>query len=204
MVLGLIAILTRTFFTITSNNVGNINLLILIGFGINVIVIIVLLLLSFSQSFTHFVSRTVLSLLGKTPLIKDVEASRHKLLMTIEQFHSDISMLWKDKKLILHASILNCLKLLAYYAIAYFVIRSVGLHNINLLQAMIACAYVMLLTSVVPIPGASGGAEFGFLMFFSSFIIGPSATAIMLLWRFITYYIGLITGFFMFVFAYSK
>ena len=52
----------------------------------------------------------------------------------------------------------------------------------------------MLIGSFVPIPGATGGLEYGFMSFYGSFIKGSKLNAIMLVWRFITYYFGLILG----------
>ena len=64
----------------------------------------------------------------------------------------------------------------------------------NIFIAIITSAYVMLIGSFVPIPGASGGLEYGFVSFYGSFITGSTLKAIMLLWRFVTYYFGLIVG----------
>ena len=55
-------------------------------------------------------------------------------------------------------------------------------------------SYVMLIGSFIPIPGGTGGLEYGFINFFKNFIIGSKLNAIMLLWRFITYYFGMILG----------
>ncbi len=52
----------------------------------------------------------------------------------------------------------------------------------------------MLIGSFVPIPGGSGGLEYGFIVFYGNYIGGPKLTAIMLLWRFVTYYFGMIVG----------
>ena len=61
-------------------------------------------------------------------------------------------------------------------------------------EAIVTSAYVMLIGSFVPIPGGSGGLEYSFIAFYSSFIGGSKLTAIMLLWRLVTYYFGMIVG----------
>ena len=66
--------------------------------------------------------------------------------------------------------------------------------EISVLNVIVTSAYVMLIGSFVPIPGGTGGLEFGFIAFFGNFIIGPNLNAIMLLWRFVTYYFGMILG----------
>ena len=48
--------------------------------------------------------------------------------------------------------------------------------------------------SFVPIPGASGGIEYGFTQFFGNFIGLEYISAVLLIWRTITYYLGMIIG----------
>ena len=64
----------------------------------------------------------------------------------------------------------------------------------NAFESIIASAYIMMVGSFVPIPGGTGGLEYAFVVFYSNFIKGPVLNAIMLLWRFITYYFGMIVG----------
>jgi uncharacterized protein (TIRG00374 family) len=46
----------------------------------------------------------------------------------------------------------------------------------------------------VPIPGASGGMEAGFMGFFGNFVEGPALNVFVLVWRGITYYLPMIAG----------
>ena len=63
------------------------------------------------------------------------------------------------------------------------------------LEAIVASAYVMLIGSFVPLPGGTGGIEYGFIKFFGIFIISDvKLKALMLLWRFVTFYMGIIVG----------
>ena len=48
--------------------------------------------------------------------------------------------------------------------------------------------------SFVPIPGGTGGIEYGYIFFFSYLIKGNILTASMLLWRLISYYLAIIIG----------
>ena len=52
----------------------------------------------------------------------------------------------------------------------------------------------MTIGSFVPVPGGTGGIEYGFVFFFSYLIRGPVVNAIMLIWRFVSYYLGMIFG----------
>ena len=89
----------------------------------------------------------------------------------------------------------NFLALLAFYLIPLVLLYGTGDYtSINAFTAIITSAYVMMVGSFVPIPGGSGGLEYAFIVFYSTFITGPVLNAIMLLWRAITYYFGMIVG----------
>lgn len=197
-----IALIVHFFYPILSFKKYS-TFIIILGFLLNTTVIAFLFFVSHSKRFMNFVSNAGLSFLVKIRILKDKEKSKKDLEKFIQSFTENMKLLKQDPKLLIESIILNTLRLTAFYLVSYFVCRSLGLETISMFEAILASAYTMLITSVVPLPGASAGAELGFLLFFSSFIAGPVATAIMLVWRFITYYIGLIVGFFVFFFGYK-
>lgn len=55
------------------------------------------------------------------------------------------------------------------------------------------CSFIYLINAFLPIPGASGGSEGIYVLLFS--FLGPVGTSSSLfLWRFMSYYLGLIIG----------
>ena len=66
--------------------------------------------------------------------------------------------------------------------------------NIGILQTVVCTALVMLVANFIPIPGATGGIEYGFMQFFGKYVFGAILSSGMLLWRFATYFFGLIIG----------
>lgn len=204
VLMGTAAIILKGMFDLFPDNSTSFQLLAFAGFALNFIIIIALIVIAVSPALTNKVLNGLYWVIGHTPFKKRLPSIRIKWSQTVEDFHEDILVLLSDKRMYFHALALNIAKMLSFYTIAYFICLAVGFSGITLFQAMIASAYVMLITSVVPLPGASGGAEMGFLIFFGSFIIGPQATAIMLLWRFITYYVGLFAGLLTIYFGYPK
>lgn len=204
VLMGTAAIGLKCAFHLFPNESSNLQLFAIAGFLLNFIIIIALIIIAVSPYLTEKISNVIYWIIARSPIKKRLPKIRIKWNKTVEDFHKDILILLSDKKIFLHALALNIAKMLSFYTIAYFICLAVGFSGITLFQAMIASAYVMLITSIVPLPGASGGAEMGFLIFFGSFIIGPQATAIMLLWRFITYYVGLFAGLLTFYFGYPK
>ena len=88
----------------------------------------------------------------------------------------------------------NFVALAVFYAIPLFIIYGMGNFDINVIETIAASAYVLIIGSFVPIPGGSGGIEYGFIQFFGNFIQGSVLSASLLVWRFITYYLGMILG----------
>ena len=66
--------------------------------------------------------------------------------------------------------------------------------SISIMEAITASAFVLLIGNFVPIPGGSGGIEWGFLQFFNEFISPSGLSSALIIWRFITYYLGMIVG----------
>ena len=66
--------------------------------------------------------------------------------------------------------------------------------NLNVINVFAASSYVFVMGCYVPIPGASGGMEAGFMGFFGNFVEGSALSVFVLLWRGITYYLPMIAG----------
>ena len=66
--------------------------------------------------------------------------------------------------------------------------------NINALNAIAASSYIYVMGCYVPIPGGSGGMEFAFLGFFGNFLSDAPLRALLIMWRFMTYYVPTIIG----------
>lgn len=82
--------------------------------------------------------------------------------------------------------IITMLQLAFFYLVPYFLMLSFGHHDVDFFSVMAASAFVQLLSSAVPLPGGTGGAEGGFALFLGHFY-GNAATAGYLLWRLITF-----------------
>ena len=82
---------------------------------------------------------------------------------------------------------LDCIPLFVLYSMGDFT-------HLSVVETLTSSAYVYVIGAFVPIPGASGGIEYGFTQFFGNFINLSKLSAVLLIWRFITYYVGIIMG----------
>ena len=194
VLLGLIAVISNKFLNLF-DQLGIIKNLIMLGFVINVAVIIGLFSLAFMKKLNKFIVTTTVKILSKLKIIKNKEKIIDNLNTTVENFHEGAIILLKNKKDFIKTIFFNFMALSLLYAIPALIIFGLGDYNsINVYEAIIASAHVMLIASFVPIPGGSGGLEYAFTQFYGIFISSATLTLVMLLWRFLTYYLGVIIG----------
>lgn len=193
---GIIAIGVNARFQLFTN-VSLLKNLILLGFLMNTLVMIGLIIISFSSKFNNLIISKTISLLSKLHIVKDKEKKQEIWREKVADFHEGTTFLKNNKKLCLQAFLYNFLYLTFTYVMPFFVIIALGANDKGLvtpLNSIVASAYILIIGAFVPIPGASGGIEYGYLKFFGSFISGSVLKASLLIWRFISYYLPMIAG----------
>ena len=192
--LGIIAVGYNFIFHIFSK-VSLLQHLVLIGFICNTVVIVVMFIVSFSKKLNKKIISLGIRLLTKLHLVKDKQKKLDEWDQKVNEFHKGAEILLENKWEFFKTILYNLVALICLYSIPVFLLFSMGdFNSYSVLNSVVTSAYVMLIGSFVPIPGASGGLEYGFLSFYGNFIGGAKLKTIMLLWRFVTYYFGLIVG----------
>lgn len=192
--LGLIALFTNNVFHIF-NKVYLLQKLVALGFVMNTLVIVVMFILAFSKKISKFLINLGITILTKFHIVKDKNKKLEEWDNNITHFHESAKLLLKDKRLFIFNIICNFIALCCLYLIPLFVLYSMGNTSaFNPGVGIFTSAYIMIIGSFVPIPGGSGGLEYGFVQFYGNFISGGTLSAMMLVWRFITYYFGMIVG----------
>lgn len=192
--LGILALISNQIFDIFKN-AELLQRLIALGFIINALVIIILFVVAFSKKLNKIIISLGIKVLTKLKLVKDKEKKLKEWDEYINKFNKCANVLLEDKKTFILNILCNFIALCSLYLIPLMVLYSMG--NFTAFTAgisIISCAYIMIIGSFVPIPGATGGIEFGFVQFFGNFITGSKLSALMLVWRFITYYFAMIVG----------
>ncbi len=173
--------------------------LVLLGFIVNILVAVALYAIMLSKKVTKKVSNLLIKLLGKVKIIKDTKKAQNDWSEKLEDFHHISKDLLHRKGIFFLGVFINLVSLTCLYIIPLFIMY--GLHDFTSLtpiSAITSSAYVLLMGSFVPIPGASGGIEYGFIKFFGNFMPVVLLNALLITWRFITYYFGMIIGGFLF------
>lgn len=189
VICGFLAVLYNYIFRIFPK-VQFLQHLVLLGFLINTIVVI-MLLISYSKKSTEKLCQITIKLSKKLKL----KFKEEELEQKFEDYHNGFQELKKRKGLFISGIILNMVSLLCLYSVPYFVLCGMGdTKSLTIVNTLVSSAYIYLIGAFVPIPGASGGIEYGFTQFFGNFLEGSIISAMLLVWRFITYYLGVLLG----------
>lgn len=198
VIYGVIAVACNWIFNLFPK-VALLQNLVLLGFIINIIVAVALYAILLSKTITYKVSNAIIAFLGKLKIIKNISKTTESWNEKLEEFHYVSKDLLGKKRLFITGVLINIFGLTCLYIIPLFIMF--GLHDftsLNPITAITTSAYVLIVGSFVPIPGASGGIEYSFIKFFGNFMPTVLLNALLIVWRFITYYLGMILGGFLF------
>lgn len=168
----------------------------IIGFLINFFVIAGLFLGAKSKRLQNFICNNIIKFLSQIHIIKNYNDTAIKISRSLENFRNELSILQRNKTALIKSSIINLFKLIIMYSIPFFAAKALHM-DVTFAQLpdfIGICSFVYMITAFVPIPGASGGSEGVYFMLFSPILGAIGTPTTMLIWRFITYYLGLIVG----------
>lgn len=172
-----------------------IGILIVFGFVIHIVTIGMLLMIMFYYQFTKTLVMGFFDFIGRFFKSPRIARWREKAARKIDTFHHESILLKKEKKKVLVVSFLTLLQLFVYYMIPYFVLLALRVTHVDFLTVFSMHVMIVMITSIFPIPGGTGSAEYSFKALFSLFVSNSATLVLALfLWRFITFYLGIIMG----------
>lgn len=193
-----------TGFHMVATKFAGLAVFIAIGFLIHVSSIAFLLAILFAYNWTKKTANWIMNLLAKFINQKRIDIWRKNTLDKIETFYEESQKLKREKKKLIVCVILTVLQLLCFYSIPYMTLVTL---NVPADWASVTQMNIMIIMfmAIIPIPGASGGAEYSFQTLFSTFISSNGTLIVgMFLWRFVTYFFGMILGIFGWIFKPAK
>lgn len=179
-------------YSFVSKEISNLAFLAIFGFILNSGVLFFIIMFSISARTTEKIVRFFLFLLARFRIIKNPEEKTEKILLEVSRFNKSMKKFFETPKTFLLALTLAFLQMIAVISVPYFAARSLGI-AVNYLQLISVQLVLFLVASMIPIPGASGASEGGFMLFFTP-LFGAKTAAVMLLWRFFTYYMNILFG----------
>lgn len=174
-----------------------ISVIAIVGFSVNFAVLACAVAIATSSHVRRFLQWCV-GLLCKIKFIaKFLEPQLPKFNAYMEQVQIAFKDLLKKPGVFFSCLGVKAVSMAAYYAITFFVIRSLGI-EIGIDQLFfVICGTAFAVTMVIflPTPGSSGGVEFAFSVIFATIIGADQIETIsyggMLIWRLITYYLSM-------------
>lgn len=174
-----------------------------IGFVCNCLVIVGLFFLALSEWFHRIVIKYGVSLAHKFHIIKDKEKKILEINTKVETFRIEFKRLVSNWWVLLSSAFLFLVKMCLISSIPYFIAKSMHVQFaydnslLNFINTIAMTQFTTTITGMVPIPGASGASELVFQLMFAKFFVDcPQSTisAIIIIWRGVTFYLGLIIG----------
>jgi len=173
---------------------GGFGLLLLYGAGMMILLTAGMLSLMFLPKVTGRVCETVLSVLVQLRVVKNPVAAQEKLESQLTQYAAGAACIRANPGLTLFLLGICFLQLTALFAVPYAVYLAFGLSNSSAAEVIGTQALLTLAVCNIPLPGAVGPAEGGFLAVFAPIFGAGLVTPAMLAARGISFYAVLLVS----------
>ncbi|WP_461240965.1 lysylphosphatidylglycerol synthase transmembrane domain-containing protein [Paucilactobacillus sp. N302-9] len=173
------------------------SLFVVFGFLIHLAVIVGLLMVMYWHGFTKQLVNLLITPVKWFRSAEKFAEMKVNIDEKIDTFYAESVKLKSEGFKLVRVFVVTFVQLLFYYLIPYFIMLALGVSHINLIMVTSLHVLIVMIISLFPIPGGTGGAEYSFSVLFSSFIGTNSKLVLaMILWRVLTYYFGMFAGMF--------
>ena len=178
----------------------------IIGFIANFSVITALLCGALSARFQKFVVDVIFKFGHSLHLIKDYDKQVEKYTLQLADFREKLKLLFEHKQILLTSLLINVVRLSIIYMVPYYAFQALHIDtsSVRFYVFIGVTSFIAMMTSFIPIPGASGGSEGLFTTMFGLLFGNSQSRLAMLVWRFVTYYLMMFVGFFTFLYSENK
>lgn len=167
--------------------------LVIVGYAVNAVVIVCLFMLAFFKKPTVKIAHFIVRLLGKIHIVRDVPAKLKYIDDEMDMYCENFRFIKSKPWLVVKVCLVTVLQLTVYFGISFVIYLGFGCSGSDLLTILACQAFVLLISSFVPLPGALGAAESSYVLFFQP-IFGPFVNLSTFIWRFLTFYFAIIVG----------
>lgn len=166
---------------------GDITLISVFSFGGHVCILLGIFAIALMPRMVMRVAHWIIRVLERAGVAHEKCARWHEFVNTeVMSFSAKFKLAAGHVSSMALTVVITMMQLAFFYLVPYFLMLAFGHHDVDFFSVMAASAFVQLLSSAVPLPGGTGGAEGGFALFLGHFF-GSAATAGYLLWRLITF-----------------
>ncbi len=170
------------------------SLLAIVGFAVNSFVIFLLISVAIFKGKVKGVVAFFVRLLAKIKVVKNPEKTMEKAENELKNFYENFQFIKNNTWLVVKSCVLSAIQLTFYFAIAFMLYKAFGLPGNDVFTMISAQAFILLVSSFIPLPGAMGAAEGSFYLFFQMFFPGSLINIAMVFWRLLTFYLPIVVG----------
>lgn len=162
--------------------------LFVIGIFLNSCALALLLIGIFSKRLSAWLINITIKILKKIK-VKNIEQKQEKFERELSTYHESAKYIKANKLLIIKTLSTTLIQILIYYSIPYWVYLSFGLNTMNIIQIISLQAILYATVSGIPLPGAVGVSEGGFLGIFKNVFSAEKVGSAMLINRGVSFYL---------------
>lgn len=175
-----------------TESISGIGILLIYGFAVNILLIGFILCAVFSKQLIRRFLYWGIHMLAKIRIIKDtdhaISSAEHQLL----EYQQGAEHIRKNPIVLLKVFLVTILQLTLSFLVPFFVYLSFGLKGHGILEILAIQSLLTIAVSSLPLPGAVGASENGFLTLFRLFFPSAMLLPAMLLSRGISFYLMLL------------
>lgn len=168
--------------------IGKFSVLLFLGIGINITLLVLILVVIFSEK----VIFKAVNLIGKVLERFSPQKSiifKEKALIEIEKYKKGADYIKSDKIFIIKTVLITTIQILALHSIPFWVYKAFGMSSVSFIQFISVQSALYITGAALPLPGAVGIGEGGFLVFFKTLFPAQILSSAMLLSRGISFYL---------------
>lgn len=169
--------------------------LVAIGFAGGFLLIAMLFSLAFAKNSVIKVTRWAIQLAGRIGVLKKPDETLASATASLEESYEGIRFLLREPALLIKVSLVTFVQLTVYFSMSWLIFAGFGLESNDYFTVVSCQAFIYLIASFVPLPGAVGAAEGSYIVFFNYVYSDPSIVALStFIWRFFTFYLPIVLG----------
>ena len=165
---------------------GNIVVLNLVVFGVHLAECVGLFVICLCPNLVMRFGNWAIELFSKHGWLKDRSHWDEMVNVQVMEFSEAFKRAAQDLPSMGLTLIVTMLQLASLYMIPWFVLNAFGVRG-DFIECLAAGSMVQMVASAVPLPGGTGGAEGGFVMFYQR-MFGAATSAGFLVWRIVTFF----------------
>ena len=169
--------------------------LVAIGFFGGFVLIAMLFSLAFAKNAIIKTTRWIIKLLGRIGILKKPDQTLANATKSLEESYEGIRFLLKRPAVLVKVSLVTFVQLTVYFSLSWVIFAGFGLEANDYFTVVSCQAFVYLIASFVPLPGAIGASEASYITFFN-YVYGDASIVALstFIWRFFTFYLPIVLG----------